>query len=60
MHRNTLDPGSRVFELLEGVICFFNNIIKLNVMAVFLSLWLYKGDFQKYVGDLNLIIVQHL
>jgi len=59
MYWNTLDPESRVFKLVEGVI-FFNNIIELNVMAVFLSLWLYKEDFQKYVGDLNLIIVQHL
>lgn len=59
MYWNTLDPESRVFKLVEGVI-FFNNIIELNVMAVFLSLWLYKQDFQKYVGDLNLIIVQHL
>ena len=59
MYWNTLDPKSRVFKLVEGVI-FFNNIIELNVMAVFLSLWLYKEDFQKYVGDLNLIIVQHL
>lgn len=45
---------------MDGVICFFNNIIELNVMAVFLSLRLYKEDFQKYVGDLNLIILQHL
>lgn len=59
MYWNTLDPESRVFKLVEGVI-FFNNIIELNVMAVFLSLWLYKEGFQKYVGDLNLIIVQHL
>jgi phosphopantetheinyl transferase len=49
-----------VFKLVEGGICFYNNIIELNGMAVFLSLWLYKEAFQKYVGDLNLIIVQHL
>lgn len=45
---------------MEEVICFFNNIIELNDMAVFLSLRLYKEVFQKYVRDLNLIIVQHL
>jgi len=45
---------------VEGIICFFNNIIELNDMAVFLSLWLYREVFQKYVRDLNLIIVQHL
>ena len=32
----------------------------MTFMAVFLSLRLYKEDFQKYVGDLNLIIIQHL
>lgn len=57
---NTLAPESRVFKLVEGAICFFNNIIELNGMAVFLSLWIYKEAFQNYVGDLNLIIVQHL
>lgn len=60
MHWSTLDPESRVFKLVEGIICLFNNIIELNYMAVFLSLWLYKEVFQNYVRDLNLIIVQHL
>lgn len=45
---------------MEEVICFFNNIIELNDMAVFLSLRLYKEVFQNYVRDLNLIIAQHL
>ena len=60
MYWNTLDPESRVFKLVEGVICFINNIIGLNDMAVFLSFWLYKEVFQKYVRDLKLIIIQHL
>lgn len=35
MYWNTLDPKSRVFKLVEGVVYFFNNIIELNVIAVF-------------------------
>lgn len=42
MHWSTLDPESRVFKLVQGVICFINNIIELNIMTGFLSLWLYK------------------
>ena len=53
MYWNTLDPESRVFKLVEEVICFFNNLIELNDMAVVLSLRLSKEVFQKYVRDLN-------